>query len=387
MARPRVYGEKTQLDLGLNETQRMLRSGARDFLAAECPTSYVRGMERDGGRGYDAEMWESLAGMGWLGLTFPPEYGGEGLGCVELAILLEEMGAAILPSPYFSTVVMAGAAIERAGTDGQKRRYLADIARGRLIATLALAEPSGRWDAGGIRTAARETAGGYSIDGVKMYVPDAGASDIFVVAARTGERETDISLFILPSNTAGITETPLETIARDRQSELVFDGVFAPKSALLGAPNAGWDALSHVLALCAVCKSAEALGIARSVLDMTVEYAKTRTQFGRAIGSFQAVQHHLADMATDVEGCRQLVYLAASTLAQGLPAESEVSMAKAWTSDASARVSALAHQCHGAVGFTMEHDLQLYTRRAKAAELMFGDAGVHLDELAIAMGL
>ena len=374
------------MDLGLNETQRMLRSGARDFLAAECPASHVRDMERDG-RGYDPAIWESLARLGWLGLVFPPEFGGEGLGAVELAILLEEMGAALLPSPYFSTAVMAGAAIVRAGSDSQKRAYLPDMARGRLIATLALTEPSGRWDAGGIQTAARETAGGYVLDGVKMYVPDAAAADALVVAARTGADETDISLFILPSNADGIIETPLETIARDRQSEVVFDGVLAPKSALLGELNAGWDALRGVLALCAVCKSAEALGIARRVLDMTVEYVKGRTQFGRSIGSFQAVQHHAADMATDAEGCRQLVYLAASALAQGLPAESEVAMAKAWTSDAAARVCALAHQCHGAVGFTMEHDLQLYTRRAKAAELMFGDAEFHLDAMAAAMGI
>ena len=343
-------------------------------------------MERDE-RGYDPEMWESLAGMGWLGLIFPPEYGGEGLTCVELAILLEEMGAALLPAPYFSTAIMAGAAILRAGTEAQKRERLTGIAQGRIIATLALTEPSGRWDAAGVQTTARETAGGYALDGVKLYVPNAGASDLFVVAARTGERDADISLFILPSGSGGVSETPLDTIARDRQSELVFNGAFAPKSALLGEMNAGWDALRGVLALCAVAKSAESLGIARRVLEMTVEYLKTRTQFGRAIGSFQAMQHHAADMATDVEGCRQLVYLAASALARGLPADAESAMAKAWTSDALARVCALAHQCHGAIGFTMEHDLQLYTRRAKAAELMFGDAEFHLDAAAAAMGL
>ena len=374
------------MDLGLNETQRMLRNGARDFLAAECPTSYVRDMEC-AARGCDPEMWEALAGMGWLGLIFPTEYGGEGMGAVELAILLEETGAALLPGPFFSAAVLAGAAIDRAGTDAQKREYLAGVARGQVIATLALTEPSGRWDAAGVQTTARETNGGYILDGVKLYVPDAGDADIFVVAARTGAGETDVSLFITPSGADGIAETPLETIARDRQSELVFDAAFAPKSALLGELNGGWDALRHVLTLGAVGKSAETLGIARRVLDMTVEYLKTRTQFGRAIGSFQAMQHHAADMATDVEGCRQLVYLAASALAGGSPAESEAAMAKAWTADAVGRVAALAHQCHGAIGFTMEHDLQLYTRRAKAAELALGDAEFHLDAAAAAMGL
>ena len=377
---------RKQLDLGLNETQRMLRNGARDFLAAECPPSYVRDMERDA-RGYSPEIWEAMASMGWLGLTVPTEYGGEGLSRVELAILLEEMGAALLPGPYFSTAVMAGAAIERAGTDAQKREHLTAIAKGRLTATLALTEPGGRWDAAGVQTTARETNGGCAIDGVKLYVPNANVSDLLIVAARTGEGATDVSLFILPSNADGVTETPLETIASDRQSEIAFEGAFAPKSALLGEINGGWETLRHVLALGAVGKCAESLGIARRVLDMTVEYLKTRTQFGRAIGSFQAMQHHAADMATDVEGCRQLTYLAASALARGLPADAEVAMAKAWTSDAVGRVCALAHQCHGAIGFTMEHDLQLYTRRAKAAELMFGDAEFHLDAAATAMGL
>ena len=374
------------MDLGLNETQRMLQSGARDFLRAECPPSYVRDMERDA-RGFAPEMWEAMAGMGWLGLTLPTEYGGEGLSCVELAILLEEMGAALLPGPYFSTTVMAGAAIERAGSDAQKREYLTAIAQGRLTATLALTEPSGRWDAAGVQTAARETAGGWVLDGVKLYVPNANVSDLLIVAARTGEGDTDVSLFILQSGARGVTETALDTIASDRQSEIVFDGALVPKTALLGEVNGGWETLRHVLTLGAVGKSAEALGIARRVLDMTVEYLKTRTQFGRAIGSFQAMQHHAADMATDVEGCRQLTYLAASALAQGAPAEREAAMAKAWTSDAVGRVCALAHQCHGAIGFTMEHDLQLYTRRAKAAELMFGDAEFHLDAAATAMGL
>ena len=374
------------MDLGLNETQRMLQSGARDFLAAECPPSYVRDMEGDA-RGFAPEMWEAMASMGWLGLTLPTEYGGEGLSCVELAVLLEETGAALLPGPYFSSAVMAGAAIERAGSDAQKREYLTAIAKGRLTATLALTEPSGRWDAAGVQTAARETNGGYAIDGVKLYVPNANVSDLLIVAARTGDGETDVSLFILQSGARGVTETALDTIASDRQSEIVFDGAFAPKTALLGEVNGGWETLRHVLTLGAVCKSAEALGIARRILDMTVEYLKTRTQFGRAIGSFQAMQHHAADMATDVEGCRQLTYLAASALAQGLPAEREAAMAKAWTSDAVGRVCALAHQCHGAIGFTMEHDLQLYTRRAKAAELMFGDAEFHLDAAATALGL
>jgi alkylation response protein AidB-like acyl-CoA dehydrogenase len=328
-----------------------------------------------------------MAEMGWLGLAFPEEYGGEGLGFVELAILLEEMGSALLPGPYFSTVVMAGVALAQAGSEAQKNEYLARITRGQLIATLAITEPSGLWEPRGIEANARRSDGGYVINGVKLYVPNAHVSDYVIVAARTGEGDTDVSLFIVPSNADGLSQTLLQTIASDRQSELTFDKVMVGESALLGEFNGGWATVDTVLKWGAAGKCAEMLGGAQRVLDMTVQYAKARMQFGRAIGSFQAVQHHAADMAADVDGCRYITYQAAWTLAQGLPAGREVSMAKAWVSDAYQRVCALGHQSHGAVGFTKEYDLQLYSRRAKAAELMFGDADVHLEGVASAIGL
>jgi alkylation response protein AidB-like acyl-CoA dehydrogenase len=374
------------LDLGLNEIQQMLRNSAREFLQAECPPAYVRDMELDE-RGYSSEMWSAMAEMGWLGLAFPEEYGGEGLGFVELAILLEEMGSALLPGPYFSTVVMAGVALAQAGSEAQKNEYLARITRGQLIATLAITEPSGLWEPRGIEANARRSDGGYVINGVKLYVPNAHVSDYVIVAARTGEGDTDVSLFIVPSNADGLSQTLLQTIASDRQSELTFDKVMVGESALLGEFNGGWATVDTVLKWGAAGKCAEMLGGAQRVLDMTVQYAKARMQFGRAIGSFQAVQHHAADMAADVDGCRYITYQAAWTLAQGLPAGREVSMAKAWVSDAYQRVCALGHQSHGAVGFTKEYDLQLYSRRAKAAELMFGDADVHLEGVASAIGL
>ena len=368
----------------------MLKNSARAFLDAECPTTYVRDMELDE-RGYAPETWGAMAQLGWLGLVIPTEYGGEGLGFVELAILLEEMGGAMLPGPYFSTVVMAGAAIAEAGSDAQKREYLPRIARGQLIATLAVTEPGGSWDARNIQTAAHRSGDEYVIAGTKLYVPNANVSDYAVVAARTGDADTDVSLFIVPLNADGLTETPLRTIASDRQSELVFDDVRVPASALLGAPGGGWEALDTVMQWGAVGKCAEMLGGAERVLEMTVRYAKERIQFGRSIGSFQAIQHHAANMAADVEGCRHMTYRAAWKLAERQDAAQDVAqdvaMAKAWVSDAYRRVCGLAHQCHGAIGFTKEHDMQLYSRRAKAAELMFGDAGAHLDAVATTMGL
>ncbi len=387
--RPRLIGVvpgEMRLDLGLNETQLMLRNGAREFLEAECPTSYVRDMESDE-RGYTPQFWNSLASLGWLGLVFPEEYGGSGFGFVELAILLEETGRVLMPGPYFSTVAMAGMTVADCGSDEQKREYLSGIVSGRLIMTLALTEPSGRWDAGGVDTKAEALDEGYRLSGVKLYTPNANVSDYIIVAARTGDAETDISMFIVPSNAAGLTVTNLQTIASDKQSELTFEDVRVPGSALLGELGGGWSAIERTLARGTVGKCAEMLGGAQRTLDMTVEYARQRIQFGRAIGSFQAVQHHLADMAADVEGCRHITYQAAWSLAQGLSSEREVAMAKAWVSDAYHRVCMTAHQCHGAVGFTKEHDLQLYSRRAKAGELMFGDAEFHLDAVAEAVGL
>ena len=374
------------MDLGLNETQQMLRSSAREFLAAECPTTFVRDMEQSE-PGYTTEMWSAMAGLGWLGLIISLRNGGEGLGPIELAILLEEMGAALLPGPYFSTVVMAGVALTLAGSESQKTEFLDGISRGQLIATLALTEPDGRWDVGGIETTAERSGDTYVLNGTKLYVPNAHVSDYIIVAARTGDAETDVSLFIVPSRIAGLSQTLLTTIASDRQSELVFETVRVPQSALLGELNGGWDTIETVLRWGAVGKCAEMLGGAQRVLDMTIRYAKERIQFGRAIGSFQAVQHHIADMATDVEGSRHITYKAAWALAHEPTAGREIAMAKAWVSDAYQRVCALGHQCHGAIGFTKEYDLQLYSRRAKAAELMFGDSDVHLDAVASAMGL
>ena len=374
------------MDLGLNETQQMLRTSAREFLESECPASYVRDMERDE-RGYTPQLWDKLAGLGWLGLIVPEEYGGIGLGFVELAVVLEEMGRVLMPGPYFSTVVMAGMTVADAGSEEQKREFLSGIASGRLIMTLALTEPSGSWDADGVQAAARKSDDGYVLNGTKLYVPNANVSDYVIVAARTGQGESDISLFVVPSSAEGLTVTPLDTLASDKQSELVLNNVHVPGSALLGEIDGGWETLERILAWGAVAKCAEMLGGAQQTLDMTVAYAKQRIQFGRAIGSFQAIQHHVADMAADVEGCRYTTYQAAWMLSEGLPAKREVAMAKAWVSDAYHRVCMLAHQCHGAVGFTKEHDLQLYSRRSKAAELMFGDAEFHMEAVASAVGL
>ena len=374
------------MDLGIDEGQQMLKNSAREFLEAECPYTFVRAMEEDE-RGYTSEMWGKLAEQGWLGLIIPEEYGGSGLSFLDLSILLEETGRALLPGPFFSTVVMGGMTITDAGSEAQKQEYLPRIAEGQIIVTLALTEPSARWDAAGVQTTA--TAGGddYVLSGTKLFVPNAHVSDYIVVAARTGAGDRDITLFIVPSNAQGMSQTLLKTIASDRQSELVLDGITVPSSAVLGEVNSGWATVEKVLQWGAIGKCAEMAGGSQQVLDMTVEYAKQRTQFGRPIGSFQAIQHHCANMATDVEGSRYITYQAAWHLSEGLPSDREVAMAKAWVSAAYRRVCELGHQCHGAIGFTKEHDMQLYSRRAKAAELAFGDSDFHLESVAREIGL
>ena len=374
------------MDLGLNEAQQMLKTSAQEFLAAECPDTYVREMEVDE-RGYTPEMWQKIAEQGWLGLIFPEEYGGIGLEFLDLTILLEEMGRYLLPGPFFSTVLMGGMAIMDAGNDEQKQQYLSQIAEGRLLVTLALTEPSARWDGEGVETTATQNGDSWTLNGTKLFVSNAHISDLYVVAARTGQGEKDVTLFLVPRTADGLTETLLKTIASDRQSEVVLKDVSVPASDVLGELDQGWSTIEKVLKWGAVGKCAEMVGGGQQVLDMTVEYAKQRTQFGRPIGTFQAIQHHCANMATDVEGSKYITYQAAWYLSEGDSADREVAMAKAWVSEAYRRVCALGHQCHGAIGFTKEHNMQLYSRRAKAAELAFGDADHHLEAVAQQIGL
>ncbi len=374
------------MDLGLTETQQLLRNTAKEFLETECPSSYVREMEEDE-RGYTPEMWQKIADQGWLGLAFPEEYDGAGLGFMDLNILLEEMGRYMLPGPFFATVVMGGLAILEGGSESQKKEYLPRIAQGQILVTLALTETNGRWDAGGIDTTALMDGEEWVLNGVKLFTPYAHVSDYLIVVARTGPEFENISLFLTPRTADGVSQTLLKTIASDRQSEVVLENVRLPASALIGELNGAWPVMEKVKAFGAVGKCAELSGATQQVLDMTVEYAKQRLQFGRPIGSFQAIQHHCANMAMDVEGSKYITYQAAWALADGLDASREVSLAKAWVSDASKRVCATGHQCHGAIGFTKEHDMQLFSRRAKAAELMFGDGDYHKEKVADMIGL
>jgi alkylation response protein AidB-like acyl-CoA dehydrogenase len=392
------------MDLGLSEVQQMLKSSARDFLSRECPATLVRAMEEDP-RGFTDELWQHLVSLGWTGLAFPEQYGGAGGSFLDLAVLLEEMGRALAPGPFFSTVVLGGLTVVDAGTSQQRADILPQICRGQLRLTLALTEPSASYEPWGVATTAARRGNGYVLDGTKLFVPDAHAADLLVVVARTSvpspstgeepalsspkgqdEGEPDptqgITLFLVPAGAPGLRVTPLNTIASDKQSEVALDQVHVPASSVLGQVGGGWPVVRRTLQRAIAGNCLEMVGGAQAVLDMTVEYTKQRAQFGRPVGSLQAIQHHCANMAADVEGSRHLAYQAAWRVSEGLGADREVSMAKAWVSGAYQRVCATAHQCHGAIGFTKEHNLQLYTRRAKVQELSYGDANFH-KELAL----
>ncbi len=377
------------MDLGFNETQQMLQNSAREFLSQECPHSLVREMEQDP-KGYPDQLWKSIVDLGWTGVAFPQKYGGTEGSFVDLAVLVEELGRALAPSPFFSTVVMGGMTILDAGSDAQKDEYLTQICQGQATFAFAVLEPSATYEAWGIETEATRDGDGFTLNGTKLFVPDAHTADNIVVAARTtkgSDPEDGITLFIVPASAQGISIEMLSTVASDRQSEVGLNNVKVPASAVLGEVDKGWQALNLAIQRGAAAKSVEMLGGAGAVLDMTLEYVKQRVQFGRPIGSFQAVQHHCANMVTFAESCRYMAYQAVWTLDEGLPATREVSMAKTWVNEAYRKVCALAHQCHGAIGFTMEHDLQLFSRRARVAELAFGDAEHHRELVAGALGL
>ena len=374
------------MDLGLTEDQEMLRSMAREFIEQETPRTFVRDMEEDD-RGFTADMWQKIAQVGWLGLIVPEEHGGTGQNLVDLGILLEEVGHGVMPGPFFNTALVTVAILD-AGSDAQKAEYLPRIAAGDLIATAAILEPYSRLDANGINLEASASGDGYTLNGTKMFVENAHAADYLLVAARTGgSGEDGITLLLVDAQSDGVSVDKLKTIATDNQCEVTFNNVSVPAANVLGEAGNGWSDLRLLLQKGAALRCCQMVGALQEVLDMTVEYVKNRVQFGRPIGSFQAIQHYCANMATDVDGSRFITYEAIWRLGEGLPSDLEVSSAKAWVSDSAQRVAATAHQCHGAIGFTQEHDLQLFTRRLKAWEVSFGDGDYHRERVAQAMDI
>jgi alkylation response protein AidB-like acyl-CoA dehydrogenase len=374
------------MDIGFTEEQELLRESARRFFENECDTQFVRRRMAEPAA-ITGEFWQKLAEQGWLGIVYPEEEGGSGLGLVDLVVLMEEMGRAVMPGPFLSTVLLGGAAIGEAGTPAQRRQWLPQIAAGAAKAALAWTEPNLRWDAAGIALSARETGGGFTLSGTKLFVGDGHLADILVVAGRTRDGSTledGVSLFLVPRDTPGLAITLLPTIDETRKlCEVRLDNVVLPSAALLGDKHEGWAPLSRVVARATVALAAEMCGGAQQVLDMTVAYAKIRVAFGKPIGSYQGVKHQAADMLVALENAKSLTYYAAWAMDQGLDeAPLAVSMAKAAASDMYRKIAGTGIQLHGGIGMTWEHDLQLYFKRAKASEVALGDATWHRERVA-----
>ncbi len=373
------------MNFGFNDEQELLRSTARKFFENEVGSDTVRRL-METPEGMTPELWTKLAEQGWLGLVFPDQYDGMGLGLVDLVVLMEEMGRAVVPGPYFSAVLLGGLAILEAGSEAQKKEWLPKIAAGERRVALAWMEPSAQLGPAGITLTAVEKGGRYTISGTKLFVHDAHTADAQVVAARTrpGVGADGVSLFLLPKGAKGLEVTLLPTMDQTRKlCEVTLSDMVVGGDAVLGAVGSGWAPLARVLDRATVALCAEMCGGAQKVLDMTVEYAKIRQAFGRPIGSYQGVKHRAADMLVDVENSKSITYYAAWALDEGAAeAPLAVSMAKAYVSDAYRRVSAAGIQLHGGIGFTWEHDLHLYFKRAKGSEFTFGDATHHRERVA-----
>ncbi|MFM7225249.1 MAG: acyl-CoA dehydrogenase family protein [Actinomycetota bacterium] len=376
------------MNFAFSEEQEELRRTVRQFLESKSPETEVRRLMGTT-EGYDPAVWQQMGQeLGLQSIAIPEEYGGQGFTFIELGIVLEEMGRVLLCAPYFSSVVLAAGAILNAATEAEKAELLPGIASGETIATLAFTEPSGKWDAAGITMEATPAGDGWTLSGEKMFVLDGHVADLIVVVARTaGTTGTDgISFFAVDGAAAGLTRTALATMDMTRkQSRLEFANVPAR---LLGTAGAGWPALAKTLDQAAVALSNEMVGGGQMVLDMSVEYAKVRVQFGRPIGSFQAIKHKCADMLLEVESAKSAAYYAAWAAAEDndeLPVVA--SLAKAYCSEAYFHASAENIQIHGGIGFTWEHPAHLYFKRAKSSEIYLGDPTYHRELLAQRIGI
>lgn len=370
------------MDFDLGEEQVMLKTSARGFLEKECPKKLAKDMMEDE-RGYSPELWRKMADLGWLGLAFPEDYGGVGSSFLDLVVLLEEMGRALVPGPFVPTVVLAGRPILAAGTEEQKQQFLPKIVSGDMILTLAFMEPDSSLEASGVTVKATPAGEDFIIEGTKLFVPDAHVADYLLCVTRTKDslnKEEGVTLFLVDATTNGIHTEVLKTMTGEKLCEVIFHNVAVPKRNILGELDRGWPIMKRVLDEATVAECAWMTGGARWILETTIDYAKERIQFGRPIGSFQAIQHKCANMAIEVEGATSITYYAAWAVSENDPGITlAASMAKAWCSDIYKHIAFEGVQIHGGIGFTWDHDMHLYFKRAKASEVAFGDGDYHRE--------
>ena len=372
------------MDFNFNETQDILKKTAKEFMSRYYSGAMVRELEKDV-TGFREDIWKEMARLGWLGWIIPEEYNGVGGDFLDIVVLFEEMGRSCFILPFFQTVALCSLPVMEYGSAEQKKDILSKIAEGECVWTLAITETSASYEASGIQLSASLKEDDYVLTGAKLFVPYANVADNLLVVARTGSDEPSedgITVFIVDARSPGITTEVIPTVAHDKQCEVRFDNVRVPERNILGEAGKGWDIVEFILQRASILKCAEMLGGSQTALDMANDYAKERVQFGKPIGSFQAIQHKLANMLIDVEGLRRLVYEAAWHTSADSPSRLLASMAKAKANEVSRKTCLEAIKVHGAIGFTEELDLGLYFRRTWASGCALGDTNFHRERIA-----
>lgn len=372
------------MDFGLTETQELIRTSAREFLADRSDPAAVRSVA-SGDSAVITQLWKEVVDLGWPALAISEEYGGAGLTFSDLAVLLEELGASLAPTPVVESAITSWV-LERFGPESIKSDLLPQVATGDILITPAIVESAASWNANSARVAATKSGSNLVITGEKRFVAFTEQATHTLTLVRTDDDEP--ALVVIPIwKAAGVEQTPLDHISGVPVSSLTFNEVEIPETSIVATGEEAIKATEELVAAGGVARAAQLAGLGKAVLDATVEYTANREQFGRPVGSFQAVQHHLAEMAIAAKQVNHLVHAAAWSFSQGGYSIERAAQAKIAASDKIANLCWTAHQCHGAIGFTWEHDLHLYTRRALAWKTDYGDSAFHKSKLANAMGL
>lgn len=375
------------MDFSLKEETILLKDSAERYLKEKFPSTILRNTLKDE-KGFPRNVWKDMADMGWLGLIFDEKYGGSSGSIFDLVILFQEMGRFLLPSPFFCSIILSGLLIQEAGEEKLKEEYLPALIKGEKILTLALLDENGRYDYEKPRIKAQGSAKeSYLINGARNCVPFANVAHEILICADTGEGRSSATIFRVGAGTSGQEIIPLEAVTGGKLFAIVYKDAMVSAGNVLGELGAGSKYLNKIVPKATLLKCGEMLGGLERILEMTVDYAKQRRQFGRPIGSLQIIQHYCVDMSTYLETSKLITYQAASMMLEGTPCSKEISMAKAWCSEAYKKATWTAHQIHGAIGFSEEHDLQLFYKHAKAAELELGDSRVHRKKIADEMGI